>query len=642
MRTNITLLSVFFFLTSLAQFNYGTQDFEAFKRQKQVSESNRSTGAVDPLMENYDVKFMALDLNVSNSSTYVMGKTLFKAEVVNDQFQEFVFELKSHQIDSIVFNGEDLEYVRTGDLVNVDLGVILEIGDVFDIEVYYKGFSGGQGMSKSSNPAQVMWTLSESFHSKDWFPVKQDLRDKIDSVDISITVPEGLMVGSNGLLKSVDVLENGKKRFNWESRYPIVYYLISIAVADYMEYNIYAHPEGASDSLLIQNFVYNSANYLNFVKPQIDATADLIELFSEKFSLYPFMDEKYGHCTAPIGGGMEHQTMTTIADFGFELVAHELGHMWFGDNVTCATWQDIWINEGFASYTEYIAHEFLNAPNNKAVWLQNCHAVAMENPGGSIYIPFEDAIYESRIFSHQLSYKKGAAIIHMLRFELNDDDLFFNILSQYQMSFKDSVATGEDFKAFFEGMSGLDLTVFFDQWYYGEGYPTYDVTYYQENDTLYFTSEQSVSSSTPLFQMHMEYKVNYSEGDSIFRLNHLEGTEQYKIYFPYEITSFDIDPNNWALIGEGSVSLGLKDIQNDKFKVELFPNPTNSEIQITVRGIEFANIVIELMDVSGKTLKQFQTKALESRIDLKEFKAGVYFVKIKSEDHALVRKIIKQ
>lgn len=641
MRINLTLLSVFLFMISSAQYNYGTEDFESFKRQKQVHELNRSTRAVDPQMENYDVKYMNLDLFVSNTSTFHRGKVGFKAEVVNNPLQEFVFELKSHQIDSIVYNNQDLEYERNNDLVRVELPEILEIANVFDIEVYYRGLSSGNGMSYDSSPG-VVWTLSESFHAKDWFPVKQDLRDKIDSVDISITVPEGLMAGSNGLLKNIDAFEDGSKRFNWETRYPMVYYLISLAVSDYTEYNIYAHPEGTTDSLLIQNFVYNSTSYLNAVKSQIDATADLIELFSEKFSLYPFMDEKYGHCSAPIGGGMEHQTMTTISNFGFELVAHELGHMWFGDNVTCATWQDIWINEGFASYTEYIAHEFLNAPNDKDIWMQYCHAVAMENPDGSVYIPFEDAIYEPRIFSHQLSYKKGAAIIHMLRFELNNDDLFFDILSEYQIAFTDSVATGDDFKTFFEDMSGLDLTNFFDQWYYGEGYPTYDIHYYQENDTLYINSEQSVSSSTPLFQNPMEYSVSYSEGDSIIRVNHQESVEDYKIYFPYEITNFVVDPHNWVINGNGSITVGLKDIHNPKFEIELFPNPTNSNIQISISGIELSNMDIELLDVSGKTLKQFQLEQLEQQIDLKDLNEGVYFVKIKSEDHFVVRKVIKQ
>ena len=153
-------------------------------------------------------------------------------------------------------------------------------------------------------------------------------------------------------------MPGNKLRYEWKSNYPIAYYLISFAVSEYQEYNIYAHPAGmGGDSLLIQNFIYDAPGCLDYYKAGIDETVGMVELFSDLYSLYPFHQEKYGHCLTAIGGGMEHQTMSTMGNFNFGLVAHELGHMWFGDNVTCATWSDIWINEGFATYTDYLARE---------------------------------------------------------------------------------------------------------------------------------------------------------------------------------------------------------------------------------------------------------------------------------------------
>ncbi len=236
------------------------------------------------------------------------------------------------------------------------------------------------------------------------------------------------MAGSQGLLTNVSVLDNNQLRYEWKSNYPIAYYLISFAVSDYQEYNIYAKPEGLeNDSILVQNFIYNHPNYLNSYKTNIDATAPMIELFSDLYAMYPFKDEKYGHCITQLGGGMEHQTMSTMGGFSFGLVAHELGHMWFGDNVTCATWSDIWVNEGFATYTDYLANEKLiswNAGQNFMISTQNN---VMSQSGGSVYVPPSEATPDNiwRIFSGRLSYDKGAAIIHVLRHELNDDDLFF-------------------------------------------------------------------------------------------------------------------------------------------------------------------------------------------------------------------------
>jgi len=173
-----------------------------------------------------------------------------------------------------------------------------------------------------------------------------------------LTCDDDCMAGSNGVLTNIVELPNNKKRFEWKSNYPINYYLLSYAVAEYQDYSIYAHPEG-SEPILIQNFVYDNSYYLSGNKEDIDHTIDLIEVFSDKFGFYPFVNEKYGHCLTTLGGGMEHKTITTLVSFGFGLVAHELGHMWFGDYVTCATWKDIWINEGFVSYTEYVAAENL-------------------------------------------------------------------------------------------------------------------------------------------------------------------------------------------------------------------------------------------------------------------------------------------
>ncbi|MCH2231983.1 MAG: hypothetical protein MK105_16730 [Crocinitomicaceae bacterium] len=206
---------------------------------------------------------------------------------------------------------------------------------------------GGAGMTNGSSPSwgnQVTWSLSEPFSAYEWWPCKQSLTDKADSVGIKITVPSTCKAGSNGVLENVVDLGNSLTRYEWKHRHPIDYYLVSVAVAQYVEYNVYANPTGAASPILIQNYIYDNPATLNNFQNDIDETVDFMELFAELYGPYPFEDEKYGHCMAPLSGGMEHQTMTTQGWFAKSLTAHELGHQWWGNNVTCASWADIWVN----------------------------------------------------------------------------------------------------------------------------------------------------------------------------------------------------------------------------------------------------------------------------------------------------------
>ncbi len=174
---------------------------------------------------------------------------------------------------------------------------------------------------------------------------------------------------------------------------------------------------------------------------------------------------------APMGGGMEHQTMTTLHDFSFYLVAHELAHQWFGDFITCGNWQDIWINEGFASYLEYVAAQELLGQAAADEWMANAMSIALRETSGSVYVPEERVDDTYRLFDYGLTYKKGATLLHMIRFILDDDALFFSTLKVYLEAYGNGLATGADFQEILESESGMDFSCFFDQWYYGEGFP---------------------------------------------------------------------------------------------------------------------------------------------------------------------------
>ncbi len=610
--------------------------------------SSKSTLKQSALMDKYDVKFYKLDLNVERTSVFVEGNVTILAKVIAIQLDTFVFELKDYCIiDSIKINNQLKPFSRIGDEVFVGINPLL-MGSSISAQIYYNGLPPNtgdffNGISCKISPTwgnQITYTLSEPFAAKEWFPVKQSLTDKADSAYIYVTTANDNVVGSNGLLTAVVPLPGNKFRYEWKTRYPIDYYLISLAVGKYVDYSIYAHPTGLQDSVLIQNFIYDNPLTLPYFKTEIDRTPGFIELYSDLFGLYPFYKEKYGHCLVPLGGGMEHQTITTLGDFNFNLTSHELTHQWWGDNVTCATWSDIWINEGFASYGEYLAKEYLWSYAQAQNHMMDYHTNVMSIPDGSVYIPPFQAIDENRIFDGRLSYKKGAAIIHNLRFEIGNDSIFFQVLKTAQIRFRDSTMTGMDFKAVAEEFSGKDFTDFFDQWYFGEGFPTLDVTYGQQNDTLVLNIHQSTSTTvTPLFKMMMEYKIQWASGDTIIMLYHSAMNETFKIPMSKTITGIVMDPNNWVVNGNGSIN---EIIENQSVNFMMYPNPCNDFLEIYLKDAKMSNFFLSVFDITGKfilTEKLFLKDKFTIKTD--QLEKGIYFIQISDGINKTVQKVIK-
>jgi len=600
-------------------------------------------------LDDYDVTFYFLDIEVSNSSIYVDGNTTING-IAKVDLDTFAIELIPEQtITQILFNGvEYTVYERDGKNVIVPVDEI-SAGSAFSAQIFYNGqppTGGGffAGISTSTGWGKdVTWTLSEPFAASDWFAVKQDLEDKADSVWVFLTTSSENMAGSQGLLTNIVDLGDGNTRYEWKSSYPIDYYLISFAVSEYQEYNIYAHPEEMDgDSILIQNFIYDAAGCLDFYKDDIDETAPMVDLFSDLFILYPFWQEKYGHCLTQLGGGMEHQTMTTMGGFSFGLVAHELGHMWFGDNVTCATWSDIWINEGFATYANYLAEEFIHGWSSGVTFIVGKQNSAMSSPGGSVYIP-EDEIYpgnEGRIFSGRLSYNKGGAIIHILRHEIQYDPLFFKVLETFQTNFTDSTATGENFKNTVEDVTGRDFDQFFDQWYYGEGYPIYNIEYYNLEGVFHMTSLQTTSSSTPFFNMLMDFRLYFGDGtDTLISIQQNENLENVAMYFGKDVLYIDIDPNNWTM-EQSSVSVSIKEKQSP-ITFSLGQNQLTEDIILYFADKEYVNKDILISNMSGQTVYTGQTSDSEFKINTSFLPKGIYIITAMNDEHSSVKRFVK-
>jgi aminopeptidase N len=596
-------------------------------------------------MNKYDIKYLKLDLEVEANSRFMQGTALTRAVTVQS-LDSFIIELKNNMIlDSVFINGIKKTFTRENDHILIPQSPAISAGNTVEVLFYYRGTASASAIFIANNTIAHVFTasLSESYQAREWFPSKQILKDKIDSADIWITTSSTNKAGSNGLLQAVVDKPNNKKQFQWKTRYPMAYYLVSIAVGNYMEYLNYAKPAAMSpDSLLVQHYIWDDANYFSANKTNLDRTPPFIEKMSELFGLYPFKNEKYGHAQANIGGGMEHQTMSTMSHFGASLVAHELGHQWFGNNVTCATWNHIWLNEGFASYAEYLMNEKLPAlfGSTAAANMLNVHTDVLASTSGSVFVPDVSLYDENRIFSSRFSYNKGSAIVHTLRFEMQDDNKFFQTLKDFQIQYADSVATADDFKRVAEAVCGRSFTDFFNQWYYGQGYPTFNADYSKAGDSIVLRINQTVSAPafTPVFKGLYEFTINTSQGDTLVKINLASNDQVFKFKSPRTPTGVVVDPNNWVLNKVGSITTAAPDIDVSN-ELTLFPNPTTGTIYIKYPATWFDQY--RIYDMSGKLLqsKVISRSATQQTIN-NSLSRGVYFIQLNGKGRVAIRKFV--
>ena len=602
----------------------------------------------------YDVKFYKIDIEVDDTSADVKGYAEIIAEIGVPGLERFTLELnEAIQVDSVLMNGRLASFRRDGDLLYVLSSGQLTKGENYSVTVYYAAigqksggfFSAVTNRKDSSWDIPVTWTLSEPFNAKNWFPCKQYLPDKADSAYMFITVPERLKAGAPGVLTAVTPMPDGKARYEWKSRYPVAYYLLSFSVADYQDYTFYAHPKGVDQPVMVQNYIYNREGYLDKNKADIDTTAALIELYSELFLPYPFADEKYGHCVAPMGGGMEHQTMTTLSGFDFLLVAHELAHQWFGDLVTCATFQDIWINEGFSSYAEYLALERMASSERAMAWLRETHNMASWTQNGSVFVPAQSADDHWRIFSTSLSYKKGALLVHHIRRIINNDDMFFDVLRGFLQKYSFSVATGVDFRQYLEEKTGMDFSLFFEQWYFGEGFPIFDVSWKNSDGTIEILVEHTGSSpATPSFITDLDVRITGTGGvDTLIQLPVRTRRELYQLKITGGVTEIDIDPGYYI----------LKQVQSNA-QVRDFPTDDNfvqcnkhirrrQNLSVLFTAATERNCRVKLTDTDGEKVFADMTvnRKKELTIPMEELPNTTFLLYVQNEKNLYVRKIVK-
>lgn len=611
------------------------------------AECNAHTSFFNPptiqAVNNYNITFHRIDLQLDPAVFYLSGNvtTCFIPDVNLDSL-EFDLTL-SLTVDSVLYHNAPIIFSQLpGGILRINFPATISAATPDSLTVYYKGAPSSTGfgsfMAGMHGTAPVMWTLSEPYGAKDWWPCKQNLKDKIDSADIIITTPLAYCVASNGILADEDTV-GATIKYHWKTRYPTPAYLIAFAVSNYTRYTDWFVK--GNDSLEILNYVYPE-NYATAIT-QTPEVLKVMKLFDSLLVEYPFKNEKYGHAQFNWGGGMEHQTMSFMGSFNKALIAHELAHQWFGDKVTCGSWHDIWLNEGFATYFEGLVTQHYET-GNWHTWLQVKKQSITGAPGGSVYC--DDTTTVSRIFDGRLSYSKGAYVLHMLRWTLGDS-LFFQSLQNYlnDASLAYNFATTNQLKYHLENTSGKNLSVFFDQWYYKQGYPTYDIKWSYKNGIVTVVVNQTQShASVDFFEMLIPVEFRDGTNDTILILNNTQNAQTFTIPVNFEPAIAEFDPQLWILSGNNKTSK-ITPLDDEPGNIHFYPNPVLNDI-INVELINYYAPLssVELIDALGRTLllKDYSSLSLtKAVINMQAFTKGVYFIKVKVNDDITIKKIIK-
>lgn len=579
----------------------------------------------------FDLIHQQLHLKVDPAVNYIEGSVFSSFKFLKDHVAQIQFDLATGMIvDKVSYNQQNVVFQHSSNRITISLPAVANKNTMGSAEIFYHGTPPPTGMGSFTasrhNNIPVIYTLSEPYGSRDWWPCKESLKDKIDSIDVYITCPVQYKAASNGKLVS-DLVTGKNRTAHWQHRYPIATYLVAIAVTNYETYSDYLNlPNGKQIEIL--NYMY--PEYLVTARSKSAETLGILDFFNTKFITYPFASEKYGHAQFGWSGGMEHQTMSFMNNLEFELVAHEMAHQWFGDYITLASWHDIWLNEGFATYLTGLVFENLQNGVWWTSWKTNQVARITSAASGSVYVA--DTTDINRIFNGRLSYSKGAYLLHMLRWEMGNES-FFRGMKNYlnDPSVANGFASQKKFVKHMETAADTSFTEFFNDWYTGEGYPTYQLTYFPDPvnpDRQRLRVSQIPSHvSVPFFEMHLPIRIWNNKHYVDVRLHHTRQNQEFVIS-DQPFGQIEFDPDKW-LIAKADLTLPVNRISGSE-KIRIIPALPEKQIRI-ILAEHSGKERFRILDLSGRTILGGLIRTSDSVVDIHKLRKGIYLIEITTE-----------
>ena len=652
--------SFLFFLlfTSGVAFAQERADVESIARMERDAQQNHFNNAAraSAASDNFDVKYYRCEWTVDPAVRYINGKVTvyFKPTIA---LTTIILDMQSPLIaDSIKRNNTALTFSQPSNTLVINFPVSINTNVLDSVSIWYKGIPANTGFGSFIQDVHagipVLWTLSESYGSRDWWPCKNGINDKADSIDVFITAPAIYKAASNGILQSETAVPGSKIRTHWKHRYPISSYLVCMAVTNYAVFNNSIQLGNVNLPMVTYCYPESLALFQNNTSKVLES----MQLFHNNFGPYPFINEKYGHVQFGWGGGMEHQTSTFIVTPDESLMAHELAHQWFGNKITCNSWEDIWLNEGFATYlaafnmeTKYPASALAN---RKAV-INNITS----QPGGTVKIM--DTTNLNTIFNYRLSYNKSSYLLYMLRFIMGDD-VFLRALRRYlaDPALAYGNASTADFKRNIEAESGKNLTYFFDQWYTGQGYPSYQVKWnvLDSNCVNIKLSQTTSHPSVSFFKLPVALKFKNATQEKTVVLDNNFNGETFLKSIGFIADTVLLDPDAWlvtknnstektAAVNDGSCKPPPPPVPTNTGEgiVDIFPNPASDPFTINLHDFKADRAQILIYNKLGQILYSKNVVLINGIAQVKipsgNWARGIYIVEVKAADK-IVRKLV--
>lgn len=596
---------------------------------------------VNPNTLNYDITYHRLDFTINPSVKFITGKvTTTYTALANMNTITFDFA-NNLTVSSAKMGTTNLAFVEnTNNELIITLPSTQLQGTSATVEVNYSGVPPVNGFDSfvqtTHAGSPIIWTLSEPFGARDWWPCKQDLNDKIDSIDVYITAPSQYISVSNGVETTAPVINGSNKTTHFHHGYPIPAYLIAIACTNY---SVYEQTAGtAPDDYPIINYIF--PENLASAQSELAVTPEILDFYSTQFEPYPFKNEKYGHAQFSWGGGMEHTTVSFMVNFSRGLIAHEMAHQWFGDKITCGSWKDIWLNEGFATYLAAMVIEEFDGPDAFIAEKADMIDYITSQPNGNVYLTDTQATNVNRIFSGRLSYDKGAMVLEMLRFKMGDTAFFQalrNYLADNNLAYKYAVTT--DLIGHLEAVYGNELDEFFNDWIFNQGYPTYDITVANiGNGQALFTVNQTQSdASVSYFEMPVPVRVYGSGGQQMdVVLDNTVNGETFIENVPFAITAIDFDPDKHIISRNSNATLATTAFEMEN-AITVAPNPASNFVSIQTPS----SVNVESVSIYNHLGQLVATKN-SANFSITELSTGVLFLEIKTSEGTFHKKMIKK